>query len=428
MRISKIKKIAITIAIIIVINLATFKMLQPLLKAPDYPAPTGKYDVGTTLFIATDNNRDETLSESYMGKRRVAVRAYYPAIKKDDSKYLPVDDKRVMDALSEMYGMPVVIDENFLSNSIIDGEAIKGKQFPVIIFSHGGMSYNTQNFTTMEELASRGYIVLAVSHLYESVASIMSETEVIYSEQTHIADNMNLITDEEHLAQLKRLEQLKENITDSQKVNIHKEIADKYYKDMIPMVKVRIDDMLFLADYLKVIEQNNTLPFANIMDTTNIGVFGHSLGGMTAQYACSDPNTPFKAGISMDITAYIFDERPNTLQTPFAFFYSSQSIIGSAGKVDITGTNSFFEDNSTHDVYSLRFEGTGHNNFLDANLMPPIFKLLPDLALGEIDGGKMLNILNKSIADYFDYNLKGETNNIYGTISPAYEEISITKK
>lgn len=421
------KKKFILLAAILTILIIAVCVQKVLLTSPEYPTPTGPYSVGTNLFIATDKDRFETLSESYTGNRKIAVRSFYPAIETGNDNYLPVDDERVMKALAELYGLPISGD-GYPSNSIVNAMAVKGEKFPVILFSHGSMSFSTQNMTTMEELASRGYVVLAVSHLYESVASIISETEVIYSEQKHILYNQMVMTEETNRRQVDLLNRLKLKIPDTEKEEIYRDIAKSFNKDIVPLLTVRIEDMKFLAEYLRVIDSDKSLPISDSMDLENIGVFGHSLGGMTAQYACSDINTPFKAGINMDSTQIIFDDRSHALQTPFAFFYSSEISLGKAGNIDITGTNDYFENNSSHEVFSLRFDGAGHFNFSDMNMMPPVFKFIPMLGLGKIQGEKMLKMLNMSVAEYFDRTLKGKRDNMYNNLDPEFKEISIIRK
>lgn len=419
------KKVLITLGIVLLVLVAIFSLVGSLLKSPEYPTPSGEYSVGTHLFTAVDSTRDEILSKTYSGPRKVVVRAFYPTYEKSGN-YLKIDDKRVIDAIGELYNIPAIADETALSKSIVDAVPAEGGKFPVIVYSHGSFSYSTQNLTSYEELASRGYIVLALSHTYESVATVLPNNEVIYSEQQKILEKLLARTSETHIKELNRLKELKTGITNKRKVEILEERAKEYYREAYPLIETRIDDMSFIAEYIQDETRTNELPFHDIIDRNTLGAYGHSLGGLTAQYACSAIDTLYDAGISMDMTPYILENRSHQLQVPFNFFYSSQMTIGDAGSIDISDTNSYFENSSIEEVFTLRFEGTKHNNFMDINLIPPLFKFIPGMELGKIDGEKMIDLLNNSIADYFDYRLKGKKN-IYTSLEPGSEELEIEK-
>ena len=84
---------------------------------------TGEYEVKEAAAILVDESRTDTF-ENDGSYREVPVRFYYP--------------------------------EN------AEGE------YPLVIFSHGAFGYYQSNFSTYEELASNGYIVVALDHPHHS--------------------------------------------------------------------------------------------------------------------------------------------------------------------------------------------------------------------------------------------------------------------
>src|SRR5262249_52488610 len=53
------------------------------------------------------------------------------------------------------------------------------KLYPVIFFSHGLMGLRGQNTVQMEELASRGYIVVALDHTYDAAFTILADDRLV---------------------------------------------------------------------------------------------------------------------------------------------------------------------------------------------------------------------------------------------------------
>ena len=399
--------------------------ITPLFKELDYIKPTGKYSVGTHLFEVVDNTRRETLSEDSSSSRRLAVQVFYPAEIDASGALFPTMDRRLSEAFSKLYRIPAGNGESPLSSSIIDAAIADGDSFPVIIFSHGGFSFNTQNLSTMEELASHGYIVFAISHTYEAMLSIFPENETIELADPSILQNSMKIGKDEMKAYINRLNILKNAVDEEDKIRTYQELGGTFYKDLEVFLSVRIDDIHFFLNELGTLNDTDSFLLNGKMELDNIGMFGHSFGGITTSYICSEENTAVKAGINMDAPVITYKNEDLQLKRPFAFFYSTETSLPKSGKIDMTGTNSFYAENSSKEAFSLTFDGAAHYNFSDMNFMPPFLRYTP--LLGKIDGIKMAELLNKTVLGFFDYELKNETGNMYGSENVEDTEIILVK-
>ena len=143
----------------------------------DLPAPTGKFNVGTQICEWEDQSREEWFTEKEGDYRRLVLQVWYPAQKSNKIKanYLDFPDKRV-EPLSRRIELPEYFFKhikNVKSNSIYDIPIYdKSKLYPLILFSHGLGGMRMQNTIQLEELASHGYIVIAMDHTYDANVTV----------------------------------------------------------------------------------------------------------------------------------------------------------------------------------------------------------------------------------------------------------------
>lgn len=414
-----------TIIIVGVLVTAAVLLGFTLFSEAGLPDPTGPYKVGTHLFDLVDTDRNETLSPNDTGHRRIAVRVFYPAPTEAFGEFLPVLDPEVAKMFSKYYPIPSIEGSSRVSNSIIDTKAAGDGPFPVIIFSHGGFSFNTQNLSTMEELASNGYVVFAISHTYEAAATIFPGGEYKYLSNPLVLEESFRklsVVEVEHFRKTMAMLQ-NGTVEDRTKRAALRHMEVTTYKSLRNYLEVRLDDIRFLMDSLVVLNEQIDFPPAGSLDLENIGLFGHSLGGVSASYICREENTPVKAGINMDAPVFLIDEDDFNLKRPFAFFYSTKYKLSGGEEVDMTGVNSYFAEQADEEVFSLSFSDAGHYNFSDFNMMPFVFKFTP--MLGGIDGVKMARMMNRSVLDFFDYTLKGEKDTFYTAQEAPFSEVTL---
>jgi hypothetical protein len=127
------------------------------------PDPTGPEKVGTTVLEVRDNSRTDPRFGAPDSKRRILMRAWYPASDTANARAVPSVTPRQAGALVKYMGMPAMMfEEQTPTASFADAPVKEGSRWPVLIFEHGMYSYETQSFYLLQDLASHGYVVITV--------------------------------------------------------------------------------------------------------------------------------------------------------------------------------------------------------------------------------------------------------------------------
>jgi hypothetical protein len=151
--------------------------LHPLLY--NTPLATGPYAIGTTHLYWIDDSRIDKRFPS--GKREIRIEFFYPSIRENEDLLFPYQPEKI-NALkiikSEYFSLP-----SFIWRCLLDGiyshanpEAYfntKEPLYPVIIFLPGIGGDNFYN-TYLEELASHGYIVVALEPPFDTSVTVLS--------------------------------------------------------------------------------------------------------------------------------------------------------------------------------------------------------------------------------------------------------------
>ena len=148
------------------------------------PAPTGPYTVGTTTFtVYTD--REELRAPGT--KRSVPVRVYYPVQPKavagmDRAPYM---SRNVAEGLKKALHVPIRYDKRAAAGDNVsecypDAPRIEGRRFPLVVYNHGLSSYRESNSFLCIELASQGYMVMAVGHPYDACCAELDDGTCLF--------------------------------------------------------------------------------------------------------------------------------------------------------------------------------------------------------------------------------------------------------
>jgi predicted dienelactone hydrolase len=159
------------------------------------------------------------------------------------------------------------------------------KTWPVLLFSPG-LSLPREMYTALcTDLASRGYVVVALSEPYESAVSVLNGGQVV-GQSTH----PDVTGPPPHPA-LQRL------------------------------IDIRTTDSSFALDELTRLAQlEPNSPLAGHLDLEHVGIAGHSLGGATAVQVMAGDRR-FKVGVNLD--GKLFGREPAArLDRPFLWIQS----------------------------------------------------------------------------------------------------------
>jgi dienelactone hydrolase len=226
------------------------------------PAPSGRETVGTTVLHMLDSSREDPYLANG-AKRELAVRVWYPASLNANQGCKPAEytSAAVWKYFSQLVGVqafPVT------TNSCLDAPVASGAH-PVVLFTPGfTATFSDYTFLT-EDLASRGYIVVAVAHTFETTAVELNDGRLAKSVLgSHLGGPMQ---------------------ADGQSLST--------------AVYTRLLDLKFVVNELERLNARHDNAFAGKLDLTRIAVAGHSLGGLTAFLDIElDPRV--KAAIIMD--------------------------------------------------------------------------------------------------------------------------------
>ncbi|MBP1040151.1 dienelactone hydrolase family protein [Vagococcus sp. BWB3-3] len=367
---------------------------------------TGTYHVGTLSYQWTDPNRLEDALPETKEPRTIMVKVWYPT-DETEGETAPYFEKSepFSKSLKEVMGVPSFLTNDLkrvktrslASVSLSDDK----QQYPVLVFSHGFMGYENQNTFQLEELASQGYVVVAINHTYQSVASIFLDGSVHYFDQRYQATDVT-----------------------------------KMFEKMDALNEIWLADSRFVLDKIEELNQQDPR-FSNHLDLANIGMFGHSFGGATTLQALLVDDR-VKAGINMDGALYGEERIPSTgLTKPFLQISADQSIkpleeytdqelkaAGASRSEQAAFLNEFQARNQSvpkNGNYWLVLKNSNHLSFSDFYLLSP---QLFGVVLNS-DVRQTHQLVNHYTLDFFDHYLKNKPLTYLNQPSGEYDLYSL---
>jgi predicted dienelactone hydrolase len=386
--------------------------------------PTGSYDVGIQYFHWIDENRTDPFLDASTKKRELMVKVYYPAEgsgSKPYSRYFH-NSPELIRSFTTFYGLPAFMFDHFnlVRMNSKDGLPLSDQQqtYPVILFSHGaGTSMEVQT-SQSEDLASHGYIVVAIDHTYVSAATAFPDRITSHKEATtnfQTADPAELIT------------------------------------------QIMTDDAAFVIQKLEEMNDGEMPPiFVGKLNLDAIGAIGHSVGGAVA-YNLAINDSRVKAAINLDGRVYVTPNGDPEDIAPFLMLandtFHMQAILDQKSLMKDFAEMTDEEQNSMLSIYGSRdayqeayskdtenvlgltdvlrasgnlftIEGSDHMKFTDIGLFIGIRPLRELINIrGETDPGRCLEITKALTLAFFDQFLKGETSTSFESLINRYPEL-----
>src|ERR687885_2566627 len=232
-------------------------------RVPELPRPSGPHLVGSVVFHWTDAQRPETFANSAGELRQVVAQAWYPT----EMPGRPVPYFEAQGRLPAyvdpypawFYGDFDQVDTHAAAAPPVSAER---PTWPVLVFLPGWGSPREHYSGLCADLASRGFVVVALSHPYESAVSVLADGRVVGTAAG----------------------------------------ASVLGANMADMTPIRAADSRFVLDQLgRLAQVEPKSPLVGHLDVRHTGIVGHSMGGAAAaQVVAEDPR--LLVGVNLDGT------------------------------------------------------------------------------------------------------------------------------
>lgn len=349
------------------------------------PAVTGRDHIGTVLLPLVDRARVDHAFGS--GHRELIVQLWYPAAA-GGAGYAPYMPRRTASYIERTYRLPVGTVSRIRTHARIAAPVAAGHH-PVLLYSPGSSEMRSDATALVENLASEGFVVVAIDHTHESQLVEFPNGQLIRGTFVDTGPASNL-----------------------------------------GALRIRVTDSRFVIDQLA--QLNRRGAFAGRLDLSRIGMFGFSLGGATAAATMlADPRV--KAGADLDGSLYGPVIRAG-LRRPFMLMLSP--IPAAARKQCGARCQSLSEFHFFRPFYSrlrgARFayelKGSAHESFDDyVWIKPQLATIAPatarQLNVGTISAHQAVTTVSAYLTAFFDRYLCGTPEPILHSNSPAYPDV-----
>lgn len=368
-----------------------------LLVVPKFrlPAPTGDYAVGTTILHFVDPVRADATFKS--GKRELMVQAWYPA---DQSEGRQASYRRRAETTLLSSYDAVLPTHSYLDAAV----AHRGRLFPIILFNPSWNGQRTQNTFQMEDLASHGFVILAVDHPHNSSPVAFPDRQLVLSDEVLPIDDFTGVDLENRI-----------------------EAGDKE-------VRLQAGDDRLALDLLSKMAADPTSGWYGTVDLNRVGAFGHSFGGAVAVETAFEDTRVVAA---MNLDGWEFGEiwqRP--LLKPQMVMYENdyppsveeicRTMRGGSHQdrlymqLTIEDQKNVERSLAANGGYEVFLRGANHMDFSDRDLYSPLRRFTN---AGEIKATRAHEIINAYTLAFFSQTLKGTRAGLLQQMSSPYPEV-----
>ncbi len=342
------------------------------------PKLLGPYPVGTRRIEAIDQGRLDPWAPTPQA-RALMLQLWYPIELNDSLLPAPWLPPNASAFLEHELELPIGILSLINTHVSYNGTAIfplKGNDItPVLVFSPGRGALCEEYTTILSSLASYGYTIIGVNHPYDSTPLERLDGELVLGNTT----------------------------TDWKLATI-----------------VRRDDVLWLASQITPDNICRWLPShtdcnERLGSKISLGVFGHSLGGNTANWAMQDNATLYEASVSLD-GAYFPPLNETGFHGPVLYMAASKPCCHKM----LVETWPLIDGWKL----ALKINGTAHASFSD---LIALTVYIPGKDLGDVgtlEPKRMIEIVVMYVKAFWDWNLLGKNvDDILQHESKLYPEI-----
>jgi dienelactone hydrolase len=352
------------------------------------PRPTGNYRIGTRIVHLTDWTQADNSFPSH--HRELMVQVWYPALPSGEQ----LAAYRRWRETTWLSSYDAVLKTHSYENAPM---AAEGTPFSIVLFNPAWEGERTQNTFQAEDLASHGFVVIAIDHTHNSMPVAFPDGQILFSTESRSVSDLSGETFAQQMA----------------------------FADAELNREVRDDEFVLSAFAAFDADRDSSDPWSGKLDFTHVGALGHSFGGAVSIALCErDPRV--KSAINMD--GWIFGAlQPEDTHKPLMVMYDSgwpfnQQVVKQerasrdpSDVLDILDLDKLTQLLPQSGGYILGFPDTGHMNFTDRALYSP-FEYFTDC--GPANPMVVHKTINAYTTAFFEETLRGKHEELLHRASP----------
>lgn len=367
------------------------------------PAPNGTYNVGRVTLQATNENslqpfapRDEAPA--------LQLSVFYPAnsTKRVEVPYMPLEVAQFEDLNQStiyMVDSPSGTFERLNMQLAPSGSSIAqySKEWPLLVFGSAlGTNRNFYN-ALISQVASSGYVVITYDTPYTTDI-------VLYDNGTTVFGNSSILFESNHTSLI---------IKATDETNI------------------RAQDTSYIIDqFSNTTFVSSVIPGCNsCLNTSHVGVFGHSIGGATA--ATVTLNDTIVAG-ALDFDGTVWgDVVEQGLNKPFMLMVEEGNTRNAVNETPFDNWARMWPRLSSA-KFDLIVNDSSHYTFSDYPLVFELLDILPandtileGLLLTRMNGTRAFHIVTTYATSFFDWLLKDGSPDLIAASSSLFPEVTL---
>jgi dienelactone hydrolase len=352
------------------------------------PALTGPYQVGTvTINLSKSEQGDRNINTA---SNILVMQMFYPAdVQPGDkrSKYMP------QGLATRFKPQLAMVESHAFENARLSQSE---SQYPVLIYLHSWNGNRLEDSFLVQDLASRGYVVVCVDDPSDTPITVFANGSVLRHPGDKFLDGSSPGT-------------LQDSLAAAQSKLAH-----------------RVADVRFVLNELARINTlNASSHFYKHLDLEHIGALGWSFGGTTAAAACRADHR-LAAGANLDGFSFGVDA-DSSIPKPFLLVSEDNASPSEIAAVDSDPIQKRLADFDVQDYgkvqpsidYKIVVRRAKHTNFSDS----PLYSRLRSYTLaGAVDPYRAMFIIDNYVAIFFDKYLRGKSAALLEANSPEFPD------
>jgi len=265
-------------------------------------------------------------------------------------------------------------------------------KYPLAVFSHGSFGIKKSNESLFNELASHGYVVCSIDHTYQCLYTIDSGGNTILMDKSYVQEIFD------------------------QDAHSHKQQSYEYFKKWM---NIRTGDINFVLNHILTEEKNKDADSVyKLVDTSKIGVIGHSLGGSAALgigrmredvsgvIALESPFMCDIEGVKDD--QFVFTDKAYPVPVLNVYSDNSWSYLNQWPQY-AENYALLANANTNATAFNVHIRGVGHLTLTDLALTSPFLTNILNQQKSTTDTEYCLKTINRLCLEFFDCYLKGKS-------------------